>query len=118
MTRVQILIGRTRTIMRKAAVVLAAAQIVVGGAPFAESGRGSAIAHVEDAGVQLHYAHSEEFCIACAALKVWDGPAAAAASSFSELEASASPSTTSERFDKRLAKGPPRSRAPPSSLVG
>jgi hypothetical protein len=118
MTWVQILIGRTRSMMRKAAVLVAAVQIVVGGAPFAESGSRSASAHVEDAGVQLHYAHAEELCIGCAALKVWDRPAAAGANPFSELTGSPRPAAMSDRFDQRLDNGPPRSRAPPSFLIG
>ncbi|HWL39941.1 MAG TPA: hypothetical protein VNO75_06865 [Gemmatimonadaceae bacterium] len=116
MTRVQILIGRTRSMMRKAAVVLAATQMVIGGAPFAESGSRSATAHVEAAGVQLHHAHAEELCIACAALKVVGGAAPSDTHSFVALDSSAPPADSAQSFDPRLANGPQRSRAPPVLL--
>ena len=116
MTIVQILMVRTRSIMRKAAVVLAATQIMLGGAPFAESGSRTT-PHVEAAGVQLHHAHTEELCIACAALRVFDGAAPAQPASIAASLASAVAFAAFENVDQRLAKGPTRSRAPPSTFL-
>src|SRR5688500_20370942 len=71
MTFVQKLIGLSRSTMRKAAVDVAATQIMLGTAPLTESEVRSASAHVEAAGVDLHHAHSEETCIACLAFKAF-----------------------------------------------
>jgi hypothetical protein len=118
MTVVQMLIGRTRSTMRKAAVFLAATQIMLGSVPLTESGSRSAGAHVEAIGVQLHHAHSEESCIACAAMKLFDGaePEDSPSLGFSGGSRAAIPA--SANFDPRLASGPPRSRAPPSHILG
>lgn len=117
MTFVQILMGRTRSMMRKAAVVLAATQIMLGGAPFAESAS-RATPHVEAAGVQLHHAHTEELCIACAALRIFDGASPGSPASLVPSEASAVAIANSKNVDQRLARSPTRSRAPPSTILG
>ncbi len=112
------LIGRTRSTMRKAAVVVAATQIMLGSVPLTEGGSRSAGAHVEAIGVQLHHAHSEESCIACAAMKLFDG---ASPEETSSLAISTDPAAAGARcasFDPSLANGPPRSRAPPSPILG
>ena len=116
MTIVQLLMGRTRSIMRKAAVVLAATQVMLGGAPFAESAS-RATAHVEAAGVQLHHAHTEELCIACAALRIFDGASPATPAALVASEESAVTVATSETLDQRLIRGRTRSRAPPSAIL-
>ena len=118
MTVVQMLIGRTRSTMRKAAVFLAATQIMLGSAPLTESGSRSAGAHVEAIGVELHHAHSEESCIACAALKIFDSAAPEEESPLPLSKRSGAAGTASDSFDLRLANGPPRSRAPPSQILG
>jgi len=118
MTVVQMLIGRTRSTMRKAAVVLAATQIMLGSVPLTESGSRSAGAHIEAIGVQLHHAHSEESCIACATMKLFDGAAPEESPSPGFSGRSRAASAGSASFDPRLAQGPPRSRAPPSLILG
>lgn len=115
---VKILLGHTRSTMRKAAVLLAATQIMLGSAPFLESGSRSASAHVEAAGVQLHYAHSDELCIACAATKIFASAQPSDPVSLDLSAKSAISLAASDTFDQRLAKGPHRSRAPPSPLLG
>lgn len=104
--------------MRKAAAILAAMQMMVVATPLAETGSANSGAHVESSGVQSHHAHNEEFCIACVALKMFDGAAPAAALSFPSSDASAAAIAASDISNLRLANGRPRSRAPPSSLVG
>jgi len=116
MTIVQILMGRTRSMMRKAAVVLAATQIMLGGAPFAESGS-RAMPHVEAAGVQLHHAHAEELCIACAALRIFDGASPVSPAPLAASDASAPAFAASKSPDQRLAQDLTRSRAPPSAIL-
>ncbi|MDQ3674217.1 MAG: hypothetical protein M3365_07565 [Gemmatimonadota bacterium] len=118
MTVVQMLIGRTRSTMRKAAMMLAATQIMLGSAPLTESESRSAIAHVESAGVELHYAHNEESCIACVAFKVLGSGEPVHGAYVVESAQSAAPPASSASFDPRLASGPPRSRAPPSAFLG
>ena len=113
MTVVQMLIGRTRSTMRKAAVMLAATQIMLGTAPLTESESRGAGAHVEAAGVDLHHAHNEETCIACVAFKVFGGAELAPRAPLVESAISAVATASSSSFDPRLASGPPRSRAPP-----
>jgi hypothetical protein len=73
MTVVRFMLGRTRSLMRKAAVLLAGTQLVLGGAPLLESGAKSASAHVESKGIQLHHAHDEASCIACTAHRILGG---------------------------------------------
>ena len=117
MTIVQILIGRTRSTLRKAGVLLAATQIMLGTAPLTESETRSAGAHVEASGVDLHHAHNEQSCLACIAFKVFGG---------AELEQNPPPPVvvrlavtpaTLDSFDSRLTTGSARSRAPPSSIL-
>ena len=117
MTVMHLLMSRSGFVVRKAAAILAATQIMVVAIPLSESGSGSASAHVESRGVQIHYAHNEESCIACAALKVFDG-ALPAAPPVALSDGSAAAIAATDTFDPRLASGPPRSRAPPSTLVG
>jgi len=117
MTIVQILMVRTRSMMRKAAVVVAATQIMLGSAPFAESGS-RATAHVEAAGVQLHHAHSEELCIACTALRVLDGAAPPQHPPVVVTEASSVRFAAVENLDQRFESGLTRSRAPPAQSLG
>lgn len=101
--------------MRKAAALLAAMQIVLAAVPLTESASASASAHVESTGVQTHHAHNEEFCIACVALRLFDGAAPAEASTLASSEASAAAiAVLSHSFAPRPAHGPPRSRAPPA----
>ena len=118
MTVVQMLIGRTRSTMRKAAVMLAATQIMLGSAPLTESEGRSAGAHVEAAGVDLHHAHNEETCIACVAFKVFGSAELAHRAPLAESISSAASPASASSFDPRLASGPPRSRAPPASILG
>ena len=117
MTIVQILIGRTRSTLRKAGLLLAATQIMLGTAPLTESETRSAGAHVEASGVDLHHAHNEQSCVACIAYKVFAG---------ADLEQSPPPAIAArvvvtaaalDSFDARLTTGSPRSRAPPSSIL-
>ncbi|HEU4747855.1 MAG TPA: hypothetical protein VFS56_05090 [Gemmatimonadaceae bacterium] len=118
MTVVQKLLGVTRSTMRKAAVVVAATQIMLGTAPLTESASRSSSAHVEASGVDLHHAHNEESCIACIAIKVFAGADLEQAPlpwSVTRLDAAAA---GSDSFDARLADGQPRSRAPPSRILG
>lgn len=118
MTVVQMLIGRTRSTMRKAAVMLAATQIMLGSAPLTESETRSARAHVEAGGVDLHYAHNEESCIACVAFKVFGSAEPAHRAAVVEPVQSSALPASSASFDPRLTSGPPRSRAPPSQILG
>jgi hypothetical protein len=73
MTVVQSIMGRTRSFMRKAAILLAGTQLILGTAPLLETGSRSASAHVESKGVQLHHAHDEANCIACTAHRLLGG---------------------------------------------
>ena len=118
MTVVQRLLGVTRSTMRKAAMVLAATQIMLGTAPLTESGSRSSSAHVEASGVDLHHAHNEESCIACVAMKVFGTGAPEQGTRASAVTRLDAPAARSDRFDPRPAKGTPRSRAPPSSILG
>jgi hypothetical protein len=118
MTVMQLLMSRSRSAMRKAAVILAATQIMLGSLPLTESGSRSAGAHIEATGVKLHHAHSEESCIACAALKILDSAAPEEESPLALSKRSGAAGTASDSFDPRLANGPPRSRAPPSQILG
>jgi hypothetical protein len=97
--------------------MLAAMQIVVFASPLTERGA-SASAHVESSGEQGHYAHNEEFCIACVAHKMFEGAVAANRFSIASFEESAGAIMASDSFNPAPANGPPRSRAPPSALVG
>jgi hypothetical protein len=117
MTIVQMMIGLTRSTLRKAGVLLAATQIMLGTAPLTESETRSAGAHVEASGVALHHAHNEESCIACIAFKVFGGaelespPFPAVAARLAAVPA------TRDSFDPRLTDGPARSRAPPAPVL-
>ena len=115
---VQKLLGVTRSTMRKAAVVLAATQFMLGTAPLSEGGSQSTSAHVEAGGVALHYAHNEESCIACIAFKVFGGADVEPSRTPAIVGRLAVTSATLDSFDARLATGPARSRAPPSSILG
>jgi hypothetical protein len=70
---VSITMSRTKRLMHKAAFVVAAMQIVVGSAPLLESGSQSARAHIEANGIQLHHAHDDASCVACAANRLLSG---------------------------------------------
>jgi hypothetical protein len=116
MTIVQMMIGLTRSTLRKAGVILAATQIMLGTAPLTESETRTG-AHVEASGVDLHHAHNEESCIACIAFKVFGG---------AELESPPLPAVAAriaavpaarDSFGLRLTDGPARSRAPPASIL-
>lgn len=67
---VQNLLGKTRILLRHAALLLAFGQAAMGVAPLLERGGTSAVAHVEESGTQLHYAHDEADCVACVAYKL------------------------------------------------
>ncbi len=118
MTVVQMLIGRTRSTVRKAATILAATQIMLGSAPLTESESRSAAPHVESAGVQLHHAHHEETCIACVAHRALGGAEPAHRSALVESVGVVAPDAASGSFDPRRISGPPRSRAPPATVLG
>lgn len=118
MTVVQRLLGVTRSTMRKAAMVLAATQIVLGTAPLTESEIRSAGAHVEASGVGLHYAHNEELCVACISLKVLGSADVEEGSALATVEQLARTAGTLDSFNPHLATGQTRSRAPPSSIFG
>jgi len=118
MTFVQKLIGLSRSTMRKAALVVAATQIMLGTAPLTESEVRSTSAHVESAGVDLHHAHNEETCIACVAFKVLGNAETTHGASFVESAQGGAAPASSSSYDPRLASGPPRSRAPPSAILG
>ena len=118
MTVVQMLIGRTRSTLRKAGLLLAATQIMLGTAPLTESETRSAGAHVEASGVDLHHAHDEQSCLACISFKVL-GDADLEQSPAPEIVVRAAVAArTRDSFNPRLATGPARSRAPPSSILG
>jgi hypothetical protein len=117
MTVVQKLIGLSRSTMRKAALVVAATQIMLGTAPLTESEMRSAGAHVEGAGVDLHHAHSEATCIACVAFKTFGDPQPAQRTGPFALRQIRVAVALADAFDPRLADGPPRSRAPPSAIL-
>lgn len=117
MTFVQKLIGLSRSTMRKAALVVAATQIMLGTAPLTETAVRSTSAHVEAAGVDLHHAHSEENCVACVALKVFGAAEVTDRSDGVDAQRSTLSSALSTRFDPRLANGPSRSRSPPPTLL-
>ena len=70
---VQIMLGRTRSLMRKVAVLIAASQLVLGSAPLFESGARDASAHIEANGVALHHVHDEANCIAFTASRLLSG---------------------------------------------
>lgn len=70
MRLVQNLLGKTRVFLRRAALLLAVGQAAMGAAPLLERGGTSAVAHVEESGTQLHYAHDEAGCVACVAHKL------------------------------------------------
>ena len=67
------LMAKTRSLMRKAAILIAATQVVLGSAPLFESGTRSASAHIEANGVSLHHAHDEATCIGCTATRLLGG---------------------------------------------
>jgi len=58
-------ISRTKSLIRKAAWLVAAAQLVVGAAPLLEWSGRNANSHIESQGIQLHHAHDEANCVAC-----------------------------------------------------
>ena len=116
MTIVQMLIGRTRSTLRKAGLLLAATQIMLGTAPLIESESRSAGAHVEASGVDLHHAHNEESCVACVAFKVFGGADVEQSSAAVTVVRRAVTAATLDSFDPRLAIGQARSRAPPASI--
>ena len=118
MTFVQKLIGLSRSTMRKAALVVAATQIMLGTAPLTESEVRSTSAHVEAAGVDLHHAHSEETCLACVAVKVLGGANPGRGTHPVGEERSTVRTDVADKFDPRLANGPPRTRAPPATILG
>lgn len=119
MTVVKLLMVRSGSALRKAAALLAAIQIVLAAIPLTESASASASAHVESTGERSHHAHSEEHCIACVALRLFDGAAPADASTLASLEASAAAiAVLSHSFDPGPTSSPQRSRAPPATLVG
>jgi hypothetical protein len=70
---VQTMLARTRSLMRKAAIVIAATQVVLGSAPLFENGARNASAHIEANGVSLHHAHDEATCIGCTANRLLGG---------------------------------------------
>ena len=58
-------IARPKSLMRKAALLVAMAQMVVGLVPLLEVDARDAYSHVETTGVQLHYSHDDTTCAAC-----------------------------------------------------
>jgi hypothetical protein len=118
MTFVQKLIGLSRATMRKAALVVAATQIMLGTAPLTESEVRSAGAHVEAGGVDLHHAHSEETCIACIAFKTFGHAQIVGHSDPVSTDKNSAAFAGSDTRSSRLANGTPRSRAPPRPFLG
>ena len=116
MTFVQMLIGRAKATMRKAAVVLAATQVMLGTAPLTESDSRSATAHIEAGGIDVHHAHNDS-CIACVAHKVLSGADVERRAAHVAVERRVGVSPTRNTFDSRLVNGPTRSRSPPSSVL-
>ncbi len=117
MTIVQMMIGLTRSTLRKAGVLVAATQIMLGTAPLTESETRSAGAHVEASGVDLHHAHNEESCIACIAFKVFGG-AELESPSFPAVAARlAAVPATRDSFNPSFTDGPGRPRAPPAPIL-
>ena len=56
-----------RVLWRPAILFFAVAQVILAFAPLAEAKRGSAAAHVEEAGTAIHHGHDEAACVACLA---------------------------------------------------
>jgi hypothetical protein len=113
---VQIMMARTRSLMRKAAIAIAATQVVLGSAPLFESGARSASAHVEANGVRLHHAHDDATCIGCTATRLLGGAEPMQASPV--MMAPRITSTTRELADlsTSVSARHNRSRAPPTVL--
>jgi hypothetical protein len=59
--------------MRKAALLVALAQMVVGVVPLLEVGGRGTYSHVESTGVQLHYSHDDTTCAACVTRQLLGG---------------------------------------------
>ena len=66
-------IARAKSLMRKAALLVAVAQMVVGAVPLLEVGGRGAYSHVESTGVQLHYSHDDASCAACVTRQILGG---------------------------------------------
>jgi hypothetical protein len=113
---VQIMMARTRSLMRKAAIVIAATQVVLGSAPLFENGTRNASAHVEANGVSLHHAHDEATCIGCAASRLLGGAEPMQAALV--MAAARITSTTREVLEHSRSSGArhKQSRAPPIAL--
>ncbi|HEY0528278.1 MAG TPA: hypothetical protein VGD02_05580 [Gemmatimonadaceae bacterium] len=113
---VQNMLARTRSLMRKAAIVIAATQVVLGSAPLFENGARNASAHIEANGVSLHHAHDESTCIGCTASRLLGG--AEPAQPALVMPAPRIASTTDELVEWASSVGARqnRSRAPPVLL--
>jgi hypothetical protein len=66
-------ISRTKSLIRKAAWLVAAAQLFVGAAPLLEWSGRNANSHIEAQGVQLHHAHDEANCVVCVSHRLLSG---------------------------------------------
>lgn len=101
--------------MRKAALLVAMAQMVVGLAPLLEAGGRDAHSHVEATGVQLHYSHDDATCGACVTRQIFAGaepaelpPIVAVSRPSGDVVTSAARAVSSPRHLRN-------SRAPPQS---
>lgn len=101
--------------MRKAALLVAMAQMVVGVVPLLEVGGRGAYSHVESTGVQLHYSHDDTTCAACVTRHLLGGaeptqlpPILAVAKPHGDIAAGSARAVSSLRHLRN-------SRAPPQS---
>lgn len=108
-------IARPKFLMRKAALLVAVAQMVVGVGPLLEVGVRDASSHVEATGVQLHYSHDDSTCAACVTRQILGGaepaelpPIVAVAKPSGDVVASSARAVSSLRHLRN-------SRAPPQS---
>jgi hypothetical protein len=117
MIGVQIVVNRTKSLMRRAAILVAATQVMLGSAPLFESGVRNASSHVEANGVQLHYAHDEATCVACNATRILGGAEPTPPAVVCPPTRLSSP--TPELFQSALPSGRDHnnSRAPPQDAL-
>lgn len=108
-------IARSKSLMRRAALLVAMAQMVVGVGPLIEVGVRDAYSHVEATGVQLHYSHDDASCAACVTRQILGGaepaelpPIIAVAKPNGDVVASSARTVSSPRHLRN-------SRAPPQS---
>jgi hypothetical protein len=118
MIGVQIVVNRTKSLMRRAAILVAATQVMLGSAPLFESGVRNASTHVEANGVQLHYAHDEASCIACNATRIVGGAEPVSPPLVRPADRIMSTSPDLIQHLVSSARGHNNSRAPPTVVLG